>query len=337
MKPQMLRPGDKIGIISPSWCGPAVVPHRVENGRRFLESLGYEVVLAPHATGRYRGYLSGTPQDRAADLHAMFADPSVKAIITAIGGDHSCQMLPYIDWELIRRNPKIHCGFSDVTVLNVAIHAKTGLVTFNGPALMVDFAEYPKPFGYMLDSFQRTLCLAEAPGIIEPAPEWAEESLNWATQADLTRPRAMTPSEGWVWLREGKAAGPLIGGCLESMQHLRGTPYWPSWDGAVFFWETSEDRPSPSTIDSILADYENMGVLEKLCGMIVGRSRSYPPEWRQQLREVILERTARFHFPVITEMDFGHTAPQFTLPLGARAEIDTAARRFAITEAAVTA
>lgn len=337
MKLQRLQPGDKIGIIAPSWCGPASVPHRVERGKRFLESLGYEVVLAPHATGRYRGYLSGTPEERTADLHQMFADSSVKAIIAAIGGDHSSQMLPHIDWELIRANPKIFMGFSDVTVLNLAIYVKTGLVTFNGPALMVDFAEYPQPFAYTLDSFARTLCRVEPPGEYQPAPAWTEETLDWMTQADLTRPRALTSSEGWTWLKEGKAEGRLIGGCLESLQHLRGTPYWPDFDGAIFFWETSEDRPSPSWVDGVLADYANMGILERLSGMIVGRSRDYTPEWRAELREVILERTAPYHFPVITDMDFGHTAPQFILPVGVRAAIDTAARRFTIVEAAVTA
>lgn len=336
MKSDRLLPGDKIGIIAPSFCGPALYPHRVENGQRFLESLGYQVVLAPNVGGRHRGYLSGTPEERTADLHQMFADPSVKAIIAAIGGDHSCQMLPHIDWELIRANPKIFMGFSDVTVLNVAIWQKTGLVTFNGPALMGELAEYPKPFDYMLDSFRRTLCQVEPPGEYQPAPAWTEEMLNWKTKADLTRPRALTPSEGWTWLKEGQAEGRLIGGCLESLQHLRGTPYWPDFGGAILFWETSEDRPSPGWVDGVLADYANMGVLERLSGMIVGRPKEYPPEWRAEVREVILERTARYRFPVITEMDFGHTAPQFILPVGVRAAIDTAARRFAIVEAAVS-
>jgi len=332
----MLRPGDKVGIIAPSWCGPAIVPHRVENGVRALEALGLRVELAPHACGQHRGYLSGTPEERASDLNALFADPSVKAIIAAIGGDHSCQMLPHIDWDLVRANPKILMGFSDMTVLNVAIHTMTGLVTFNGPSLMVDFAEYPKPFDYVLDSFRRTLCQAEPAGAYEPSPTWTDEYLNWTEKLDLTRPRALAQNEGWTWLKEGRAAGRLLGGCLESLQHLRGTPYWPVLDGAILFWETSEERPSPRWVDGVLADYENMGVLQRLSGMIVGRPKDYPPEWRAEVREVILERTRRYTFPIITDMDFGHTAPQFILPLGVRAEIDTACRRFAVVEAAVT-
>ncbi len=336
MKPSMLRPGDKIGIIAPSWCGPATVPHRVENGVRALEGLGYQVVLAPNAKGRYRGYLSGTPEERAADLHTMFADPSVKAIIAAIGGNHSSQILPYLDWDLIRANPKILMGFSDVTTLNIAIHVQTGMVTFHGPSLMVDFAEFPRPFDYMLDSFRRTLCQVGPPGICEPSPAWTDEYLTWTEKLDLTRPRVLTPNKGWTWLKEGQATGRLMGGCLESLQHLRGTPYWPDFDRAIFFWETSEERPSPSWVDGVLADYENMGVLQRLSGMIVGRPKDYPLEWHEEVRQVILEGTRKYTFPIITDMDFGHTAPQFILPLGVQAEIDTAAGRFAIVEAAVT-
>jgi len=127
----------------------------------------------------------------------------------------------------------------------------------------------------------------------------------------------------------------LIGGCLESLQHLRGTRFWPDWEGAIFFFETSEGKPSPSKVDGILMDYENMGVLEKLRGLLVGRPMKYSETERRQLREVILERTRRYTFPIITDMDFGHTAPQFTIPIGVRARIDTEQERFEIVEAAV--
>ncbi len=182
MKPQALEKGDTIGVVSPSWCGPALFPHRVERGRAFLESLGYRVVLAEHAVGR-RGWVSGTPEERAADIHRMFADPDVKAIVAAIGGDHSCQVLPHLDFGLIAANPKVFVGFSDVTVLNLAIHAHTGPI-----------------------------------GEIAPASVWTDERLDWGTKADLTRARTLKTSPGWAWLRPGRGEGPLVGGCLESME-----------------------------------------------------------------------------------------------------------------------
>ncbi len=299
--------------------------------------MGFEVKIASHALNS-RGHVSDTPENRAADLHEMFSNPEVKAIIATIGGDHSCHLLPLLDWGLIRENPKIFMGYSDVTVLNVAIWKKTGLVTFNGPALMVEIAEYPKMLEYTERYMLEALCNPEPIGAIKPSPWWTDEFLDWGEKEDLTRPREGRPSEGWSWLNGGHAEGILIGGCLESLQHLRGTPYWPDpgqWEEAILFFETSEEKPAPSTVDGILMDYENMGVLERIRGLLVGRPYAYTPEERRELREVVLERTQRYGFPVIADMDFGHTSPMFTLPLGCRTLIDAKRERFEIVEAAV--
>ena len=329
-----LQPGDTIGVVSPSWGGLGMFPHRLDRARRCVESLGYRLKLAPNALGT-AGHVSGTPEERAADIQAMFADRDVKAIVAAIGGDHSCHLLPLLDFDLIARNPKIFMGYSDITVLNVAIHQRTGLVTFNGPAILTDFAENPRLPEYTERYFSRAVATGEPIGAIGPATEWTEEFLDWATQADSDRPRAMQPSPGWAWLREGVAEGPLLGGCLESLQHLRGTNFWPDWDGAIFFFETSEGAPSPETVDGILMDYENMGVFDRIAGLIVGRPMGYTPAQRPRLHEVLLERTARWSFPIIADMDFGHTSPQFSLPLGVRARIDGERREFRVLESAV--
>jgi muramoyltetrapeptide carboxypeptidase LdcA involved in peptidoglycan recycling len=334
IRPPRLEPGDTIGIVSPSWGGAGKFPHRVEQGVKHLRSLGFQVEIAPHALN-HKGYVSDTPENRAQDIHDLFADPEVKAILAAIGGDHSCHFLPLIDFDLITGNPKVFMGYSDITVLNVAIWAKTGLVTFNGPALLTDFAEYPRMLEYTEAYFLKAVTETEPVGLIEPSPDWTEETPDWKTRQDLEGSRQLVASQGWTWLKEGRAEGKLIGGCLESLQHLRGTEYWPDWDEVIFFFETSEDKPSPETVDGILMDYENMGVFEKLSGMIVGRPMRYSEEEKRSLRERILERTQRYAFPVVTDMDFGHTAPQFTIPLGCRARIDTAQKHFEIMEAAV--
>ncbi|WP_366918547.1 LD-carboxypeptidase [Acaryochloris sp. IP29b_bin.148] len=183
--------------------------------------------------------------------------------------------------------------------------------------------------------FLKATVSGEPIGILEPASDWTEEFQDWEQKMDLNRPRKLTPSVGWHWLRAGKAEGKLMGGCLESLQHLRGTPYWPDWDNTIFFFETSEEKPSPATIDGILMDYEIMGVLQKLSGLIVGRPMYYSDEEKSQLDQHILERTRKFDFPIITNMDFGHTAPQFTLPIGCQAKIDSAKKHFEIIETAV--
>ena len=146
----------------------------------------------------------------------------------------------------------------------------------------------------------------------------------------------MEESPGWSWLRSGISEGVLVGGCIESLQHLRGTRYWPNLDGAILFLETSEEAPSPARVDGILMDYENMGVLEGLAGLLFGRPMSYSESDKEALRQVVAERTAGFDFPVICDMDFGHTAPQFILPIGCRARIDSQALTFSILETAVS-
>ena len=333
-KPPHLRPGDTIGIVSPSWSGAALFPHRLQAGLAQLERMGYRVKIAPHALGN-SGYVSATPEQRASDINAMFADPSVNAILATVGGDHSCQLLPHLDYDLIRRKPKIFIGYSDITVLNVALHVRTGVVTFNGPALITEFAEFPQMFAYTASHFLRAVSQPEPIGVIDSSPTWTEEYLDWGQQLDLTRPRAIQPNAGVQWLKHGRATGRLLGGCLESLDHLRGTAFWPTWDGAILFLETSEEQPSPAWVDARLMDYENMGVLARINGLIIGRSMGYSSVMRQDLWRIVVEHTRAYTFPILAELDFGHTAPQFTIPLGVQAQLDSAAGTFAIIEAAV--
>ena len=251
IRPPRLRHGDVVGIVSPSWGGAGAFPHRVRAGVKHLESLGFRVRLGRHAMNR-RGFVSDTAENRVSDLHEMFEDTEIRAIIAATGGDHSCHLLPLLDFGLIRNNPKIFMGYSDITVLNVSIWTKTRTVTFNGPALITDFAERPSMFDYSESSFLRTLGRAEPPGAIQPSDWWTEEFLDWGAKKDLDRPRARQASEGPVWLRPGYAEGTLVGGCIESLQHLRGTEFWPDFAGAILFLETSEEKPSPARVDGML-------------------------------------------------------------------------------------
>jgi muramoyltetrapeptide carboxypeptidase LdcA involved in peptidoglycan recycling len=332
--PARLKPGDTIGIVSPSWGGAGLFPQRLEKGIHHLQTLGFQVRLAQHALNQ-SGFVSDTPGNRVDDIHTMFADPDIKAVIAAIGGDHSCHLLPLLDFDLIADYPKVFMGFSDVTVLNIAIWTVTGLTTFNGPALLTDFAEYPQMMGYTEHYFMKAVTETKPIGLIEPSPDWTEEFLDWGTPPGQMRARQRLSSPGWTWLKGGQAEGRLLGGCLESLQHLRGTPFWPNWQDAIFFFETSEDKPSPETVDGILMDYENMGIFDQIKGMLVGRPMRYTEDEKQSLRDVLLERTRRFAFPIVTDMDFGHTSPQFTLPLGLRARMDSLNLRFEIIEAAV--
>ncbi|MDQ3656730.1 MAG: LD-carboxypeptidase [Chloroflexota bacterium] len=329
-----LKPGDTIGVVSPSWFGGEAFVPRAQRGMAQLQRLGFRVTVAEHAFNNH-GHVSDTAENRVADLRAMFADPEIRMILATIGGDHSCHLLPLIDWQLIRDNPKIFMGFSDITVLNVAIWSQTGLVTFNGPGLLTDWAEFPEMPAFSRENAIRAIRTAEPMGELAPSGWWTEEFLDWSTGEDALRPRRQEPSTGWRWLRAGSAQAPLIGGCLKSMQHLRGTPYWPDLTGAILFLETSEEKPSPEDIDGILMDYENMGVFEQIAGLIVARPYGYSDAEKVRLHDIIVERTATFGFPVLADTDTGHTTPLQTLPIGCTALLDSVANRFAITEAAV--
>jgi muramoyltetrapeptide carboxypeptidase len=329
-----LRPGDWVGVVSPSWGGAGLFPHRVERGVAQLRRLGFRVKFGRHALNS-TGFVSDTPANRVSDIHDMFLDPEVRLILAAIGGDHSCHLLPLLDFDLVREHPKLFMGYSDVTVLNIALWSATGLVTFNGPALLPDFAEYPELFEYTRKWFERAVTATSPVGPVEPSSWWTEEFLDWTEKQDLQRPRNRLPAPGWTWLKPGLGEGLLIGGCLESLQHLRGTPFWPEWRGAILFLETSEDAPSPAQVDGILMDYQNMGVFDGIQGLLFGRPMGYSAEQKLELHAVVRERTGGFQFPVVMDMDFGHTAPQMTLPIGCRARVDSSRQRFEIVEPAV--
>lgn len=329
-----LKPGDTIGIVSPSWFGGDAFLPRAQRGIAQLQRLGFRVKVAAHTFNNH-GHVSDTAENRMADLHAMVADPEIRMILAMIGGDHSCHLLPLIDWQLIRDNPKIFMGFSDITVLNIAIWSRTGLVTFNGPSLLTDWAEFPEMPAFSRESAIRAIRTAQPMGELAPSGWWTEEFLDWSTGEDALRPRRQEPSTGWRWLCQGSGQGPLIGGCLESFQHLRGTPYWPDMTGALLFLETLEERPSPEDIDAILMDYENMGVFEQIAGLIFARPYGYSDRDKVRLHEVIVERAAKFGFPILADTDTGHTTPLQTLPIGCNALLDSVTNRFAITEAAV--
>jgi len=206
VKPPRLMEGDKIGVISPSWGGEAEYPHRVERGVRYLESLGFRVKMGPHVMN-YIGYVSDTAENCVADIHEMFRDPGMKAIVPMIGGDHSCHLLPLHDFDLIRENTKIFMAYSDVSVLSVALWTKTSLVNFSGPALMVELAEYPEVFGYTERHMLKALCSAKPVGQVEPSAWWTDEMLDWDKKDDLTRARTRQASEGWAWLKGGGPKG----------------------------------------------------------------------------------------------------------------------------------
>jgi len=344
MKPKKLQPGDKVATVSLSWGGPGVFPYRYETGKRQLqEEFGVTVVEMPHTLSN-ASWLQRSPQARADDFMRAFADPSIKAIISTIGGEDSIRILPFLDLDILRSNPKIFLGYSDTTVTHLAC-LKAGLVSFYGPSIMAGFAENGGMFSYMVASVRKTLFSSAPIGGIAPNSEgWTVEFLDWAEPENQTRKRKLTASTGWKFLQgDGLHRGHLIGGCFEALDWLRGTDVWPEpeiWEGAILFLETSENAPPPNAVLRGLRTYAAMGILAELSGILFGRPGGQVPpkqfdEYDKVISQVIIEEEGLTELPVITHMDFGHTDPMSVLPYGIQAEIDCDTQQFTILENAV--
>lgn len=340
LKPHHLKKGDTIGLISPAAPLAGLVPHRTEQGVRMLEGLGFKVKLGPNAM-KITGYTAGTAEERASDINNFFADPGVKGIISFIGGNHSNQILEYLDFDIIKSNPKVFIGYSDITVLHLALNSMTGITTFYGPAVLTQFAENPKIMEYTKKYFMAAVAQKNPIGAIEPSEEWTDEALNWFTKEDVERPRQLKPNPGWRWLKSGTAQGKLLGGCLASMMHLRGTKYWPNFEKTILFWEISEGEAdfslgeNVSTIDTHLTDLDLSGTLASIKGMIIGRPYGYNADQEQKLVEKILERTKKYSFPILYGVDVGHTDPMITLPIGVEVTVSSDRNLFEVLESGV--
>lgn len=344
LKPARLQRGDKVATVSLSWGGPGIFPQRYLAGKQQLETaFGVQVVEMPHTLSDAE-WLSHNPQARAEDLMLAFADPAIKAIFSTIGGDDSIRILPYLDLQVMRSNPKIFMGCSDTTISHLACY-QAGLVSFYGPSIMAGFAENGGLFPYMVTAVQKTLFSSAPIGVIEPNPQdWTSQRLSWDDPAQQTQKRTLHPASGWKFLQgEGVQRGHLIGGCFEVLDWLRGTPVWPesaAWENAILFLDTSEEAPSPATVERGLRTYAAMGILEKLSGILFGRPGGEIniedfEQYDQALLQVVREEQGLHDLPIITRMDFGHTDPMFVMPYGLQAEIDCEKNTFSILENAV--
>jgi muramoyltetrapeptide carboxypeptidase LdcA involved in peptidoglycan recycling len=344
-KPRRLRPGDTVAAVSLSWGGPGTISHRYQAGKeQFEREFGVRVIESKHAL-RAAEWLARNPKARADDLMEAFSDPAIHAIISTIGGDDSVRILPHLDLDLIKRNPKVFLGYSDTTITHLAC-LKAGLVSFYGPSFMAGFAENGGMFPYMVESVRRTLFQSSPIGVIQPNTQgWTVERLEWADPANQSRRRALVPSTGWRVLQgTGLAKGHLIGGCIDVLEFLKGTSWWPESDcfeNAILFVETSEEAPPPYLFKRWLRNYGTQGVLQRLSALLFGRPGGHKlsePDFQKYddaIREVLNEELGLSSLPVITRMDFGHTDPMFVIPYGVAATIDCERCILDICEAAV--
>lgn len=345
IKPKKLNRGDRIATVSLSWGGPSVFPGRYQVGVQQLQNeFGLQVVEMPN-TLKDADWLAHNPKARADDLMQAFADSTIKGIFSTIGGEDSIRLMPYLDLNVIRNNPKVFLGYSDTTISHLICY-KAGLVSFYGPSIMAEFAENGGMVPYMIQSLRQTFFSSAVIGKVKPNTEgWTVERLDWANPANQERKRRLNPCTGWKFLQgTGIRRGHLLGGCIEVFDWTRGTEIFPAsaqWQAAILFMETSEDAPPPMYVSYTLRAFAALGVLRQLSGILFGRpGGDVPPEkfeeYDRAILHVVREEEGLTDLPIITNMDFGHTSPIFVLPYGVQAEIDCDNRRFSILENAVT-
>ena len=340
IKPQKLNIGDKVAAVSLSWggAGDDEIRWRYEQGRQRLEKLfGLEVVEMPN-TLKGSDFVYNNPQKRAEDLMQAFSDSSIKAVVSCIGGNDSIRMLPYIDYDTIRSNPKIFVGYSDSTVTHF-ICLKAGISSFYGPAILSDFAENVTMPQYTADAVRRTFFSGDPIGEIFPSPSWTGERLDWIIQNKNTA-RKFSPNRRYELLQgSGKARGRLIGGCMEVLDYIKGTSLFPSidyFDDAILFIETAEVFSPPWLIEDELRAYGSMGILNRINGIFWGKPmcETYYAEYKDVIGKVLKE-FACGELPVLYNGSFGHNEPKTVLPYGALAEIDCQNLSFSILESGV--
>ncbi|MFC4638725.1 S66 family peptidase [Deinococcus hohokamensis] len=336
LRPPRLAPGARVAALSLSSGFVTEVMGRYHAGvRQAAKEFGWEIVPAPNAL-RGPAYLDAHPEARAADLHWALSQPDIDGMVSIIGGDDSVRLLPHLDLGLIRAHPKAFLGYSDTTVTLLQF-LRAGVQAYYGPSLLTDLAENGGMNPFVVQGVRRALVDDPAPYDLAPAPAWTEAFVDWADEAQQNVPRPMTPGDGWVWLQgEAPAQGHLIGGCLEVLDMLNGTPGWLTpdlWAGAVLALETSEEVPPPAQVGYWLRNYAAQGILEGLAGLLLARPRGYTPEMTEALYgwvRRVLREVGREDLPVVANVDFGHTSPQLTLPLGAQVRLDPETGRITV-------
>lgn len=300
IKPKALRPGDTVALSAPA----GILPDFSEFDRmqKDLESFGFNVVFGEFVRSRY-GYLAGRDYERALDLNRFFANPEIDGIIAVRGGWGCSRILPYLDFELIRSNPKVYCGFSDNTTLHLALLAYSGLISFHGPNGSSEWNPYTK------NSFKEVL---------------------------IDGHKAVFHSESSVkTINGGRVSGHLVGGNLTILTTSLGTPYQPDFSGAILYLEDIGE--APYKIDRMLTHLSRAGALQKINGLIFGKCTDCGSSNTRgfNLYQVLQQHISPLDIPAISGVDIGHESNNMTIPAGVSAELDADAGSFSLTEPAV--
>jgi len=309
VKPNRLKKGDVISLVAPA-SAPAS-RERIEQGVKYLERLGYRVKVGKHVEAQH-GYLAGTDDERLEDLNGAIRDRETRAIFTLRGGYGTPRLLPHVDYVALRKDPKIIVGYSDITALQLALFARIGLVSFSGPMVAVEMWN-------TMDAFTE------------------EHFWRLLTSPKKIGPLVNPPGHETHAYGKGSVTGRLVGGNLALVVSNLSTPYSPSFKDTLLFLEDVDE--APHRIDRMLIQLRNAGVFEKVNGLILGTFidciPSDPSKPHLTVPQVLDEFVRSMKIPVLTDLQFGHTSPKLTIPIGVNAKLSAVGNRVEILEGAV--
>ena len=325
--PPGLGPGAVIGLSTSSYPLAVEAPEAAELARANLEAMGYRV--KPGALmGRRDFYRSGSIQERAREFNALLADDSVDCLMATVGGMVSNAILPYIDYERIRRRPKIVIGHSDVTALLLGIYAVTGVVTYYGPNFVTTFGQHPPFLEDTARCMRDVLERGTLPYTYRMPKVYSDELTDWGRGPTHKEPKP----NGWMTVSGGRARGRLIGGNLNTMTGIWGSGYMPEIHGGdILFLEDTEKFAAHA--ERYFSWLKLCGVFDRIGGLILGKHRQFDGQGTGRApQDILLEVLGRPAFPILAGFDCGHTVPILTLPIGMTVELDADAKSVTLLE-----
>jgi muramoyltetrapeptide carboxypeptidase len=310
--PKKLQTDDTIEIIAPS-RSLYMIDKEVQNvAMKRFESEGLHLMFGKHVMENDE-FISSSIASRVEDFMGAFQNPNANGIATVIGGFNSNQLLRSIDWQIIQSNPKIFFGYSDITVLSNAIYAKTGLITYSAPHYST-FGQLLH-FEYTLDYWKKCL-MSDEPFELTPSDTWTDDDAWWSDQQD----RNPIPNEGWWILQKGEAEGVILGGNLGTFNLLQGTEYMPDLENSILFFE-DDCESQPHHFDRDLQSVIHQPGFSGVKALVIGRFQKASNMTREVLQKIIDTKKELEKIPVIANVDFGHTDPKITFPIGGTCKI----------------
>lgn len=339
--PPKLKPGDQVGIISPSAGLPGLFPWVQDLGLQRLQEV-FHLIPKEYPTTRQMN----TPlKDRARDIMAAFSDSQNKAVFASIGGEDQIQLIKYLDKQVFLDNPKPFFGYSDNTHLHNFLWS-LGIPSFYGGSIMTEFA-FQQKIPELTARFLRRALFEKGRFEIEVAKEYNDIGLDWAERENLEKPRQFEPNDGLYWDGSGNVQGRLWGGCVEALiVQCTAEKYLPKTEelhNTILFIETAEDIPEAWIVEYLLLGFGERGWFDVFKGVLVGRPKAWElfnkqntseqkQAYKQEQRDSIIKAIRMYNneIPIVQNVDFGHTAPQIPLPYGGIAQIDAQTQKISI-------